>query len=86
LLTAILGEKYVVNFETIEAFNDYKRTCYPNVTPNVPGVKIPARLLYDTGERQTNTSIPSAQDQPTRNQNDPPNAVSDGLGTACLGQ
>jgi starch-binding outer membrane protein, SusD/RagB family len=86
LLTAILGEKYVVNFETIEAFNDYKRTCYPNVTPNVAGVKIPARLLYDTGERQTNTSIPSAQDQPTRNQNDPPNAVSDGLGTACLGQ
>jgi hypothetical protein len=86
LLAAILGEKYVVNFQTIEAWNDYKRTCYPNVTPNVAGVKIPARLPYDTNERQTNTSIPQAQDQPTRNQNDPPNAVSDGLGQACRGQ
>jgi hypothetical protein len=86
LLAAILGEKYVVNFQTIEAWNDYKRTCYPNVTPNVAGVKIPARLPYDTNERQTNTSIPQAQNQPTRNQNDPPNAVSDGLGQACKGQ
>ena len=86
LLAAILGEKYVVNFQTIEAWNDYKRTCYPNVTPNVAGVKIPARFLYDAGERQTNTSIPATQDQPTRNQNDPANAVSDGLGTTCLGQ
>jgi hypothetical protein len=75
-----------VNFQTIEAWNDYKRTCYPNVTPNVAGVKIPARLPYDTNERQTNTSIPQAQNQPTRNQNDPPNAVSDGLGQACKGQ
>jgi hypothetical protein len=86
LLAAILGEKYVVNFETIEAWNDYKRTCYPNVTPNLPNLKIPARLPYDANERQTNTSIPPAQSQPTRNQNDPPNAVSDGLGTACKGQ
>jgi hypothetical protein len=86
LLAAILGEKYVVNFQTIEAWNDYKRTCYPNITPNVAGLKIPARLPYDAGERQTNTSIPPAQDQPTRNQNDPANAVSDGLGTTCLGQ
>jgi len=88
LLAAILGEKYVVNFQTIEAWNDYKRTCYPNVTPNVAGLKIPARFLYDTGERQTNTSIPPAQSQPTRNQNDPVNAFSDGFGpgTACLGQ
>ena len=86
LLAAILGEKYVVNFQTIEAWADYKRTCYPNVTPNVAGLKIPARFLYDAGERQTNTSIPPAQDQPTRNQNDPANTVSDGLGTTCLGQ
>ena len=87
LLAAILGEKYIVNFQTIEAWNDYKRTCYPNVTPNLAGLKIPARFLYDTNERQTNTSIPQAQDQPTRNQNDPPNAVSDGQGaTACVGQ
>jgi hypothetical protein len=85
-LADILGEKWIVNFQTIEAWNDYKRTCFPNITPNLPNLKIPARFLYDAVERQTNTSIPEAQNQPTRNQNDPPNATSDGLGDACLGQ
>jgi hypothetical protein len=85
-LADILGEKWIVNFQTIEAWNDYKRTCYPNITPNLPNLKIPARFLYDTNERQTNTNIPEAQNQPTRNQNDPPNTVSDGQGGACLGQ
>jgi hypothetical protein len=85
LLREILTEKYVALFESIEVWNDYKRTCWPNLTPTVPNVKIPARLLYDAGERQTNTSIPGAQDQPTRNQNDPPNAT-DITGARCLGQ
>jgi hypothetical protein len=85
LLREILTEKYIALFGSIEPFNDYKRTCFPNVTPTASGQKIPARLLYDARERQTNTNVPGAQAQPTRNDNDPPNATSID-GTACLGQ
>jgi starch-binding outer membrane protein, SusD/RagB family len=86
LLAEILTEKYIADFQTIEAWNDYKRTCSPNLVPVVSGRKIPARLYYDASERQTNTSIPVPSQQPTRNANDPPNAVSDATGQACLGQ
>jgi hypothetical protein len=86
LLREILTEKYIALFLTIEPWNDYRRTCFPNLTPTVNGVKIPARLPYDARERQTNTSIPPAQNQPTRNQNDPANATSDGTGEVCRGQ
>jgi hypothetical protein len=85
LLKAILTEKYVAMFQNIEAWNDYKRTCFPNFTPTVPGLIIPARLFYDLSERQTNTSIPDPTAQPSRNENDPPNATDD-FGNACLGQ
>jgi hypothetical protein len=85
LLLEILTEKYIALFESIEPWNDYKRTCYPNLTPTVSGQKVPARLLYDAGERQTNSSIPPAQSQPTRNPNDPANAT-DPTGARCLGQ
>ena len=85
LLKAILTEKYIAEFQNIEAWNDYKRTCFPNFTPTVPGLIIPARLFYDLSERQTNTSIPAPQDQPSRNANDPANATDD-FGNACKGQ
>jgi starch-binding outer membrane protein, SusD/RagB family len=85
LLQAILTEKYVAEFQNIEAWNDYKRTCFPNFTPTVTGLIIPARLFYDLSERQTNTSIPAPQAQPSRNANDPANAFDD-FGGACKGQ
>ena len=85
LLREILTEKYIVLFQTLEIWNDYKRTCFPNLTPAVEGGKIPARLFYDTAERQTNTSIPAPETQPFRNRNDPANAT-DPFGQVCLGQ
>jgi hypothetical protein len=85
LLREILTEKYIALFGSIEPYNDYKRTCFPNLRPTATGQKIPARLLYDARERQTNTNVPGAQAQPTRNDNDPPNTTSID-GTACLGQ
>ena len=86
LLQEILTEKYIATFQSFEAFNDYKRTCFPNLTPTVTGRKIPARFFYDTNERQTNTNIANLT-QPTRNDNDPANTtVLDGSGAACLGQ
>jgi hypothetical protein len=86
LLNEILTEKYIAMFQNIEVWNDYKRTCTPNLAPVDPNRKIPARLYYDSGERQTNSNIPEASAQPTRNENDPPNTVSDGTGAVCLGQ
>jgi hypothetical protein len=83
LLQEILTEKYIALFQTIEAWNDYKRTCFPNVTPTKAGAKIPARFFYDAAERATNPNIPS--NQPARNANDPANAT-DPFGNACLGQ
>jgi len=85
LLHAILQEKYIAMFQNIEAYNDYKRTCFPNLTPTVEGLIIPARFFYDTSERQTDTNIPSPDAQPTRNANDPANAFDD-FGVACTGQ
>ena len=87
LLQEILTEKYIALFGTIEPWNDYKRTCFPNIAPpsTARGKKFPARLLYDANERQTNTNIPGAESQPARNANDPANAT-DPFGNACLGQ
>ncbi len=88
LLKAILGEKYIVLFQNMEVWNDYKRNCYPNITtaPGAPaGAKIPARLYYDGSIRNTNSSIPAPSAQPLRNANDPANTT-DAVGDACLGQ
>jgi hypothetical protein len=90
LLREILTEKYIADFQLgEEAFNDYNRTCYPNLVPTgaAPG-PIPARFYYDANERQTDTSIPPPGQgvNTLRNRDNPPNAVSDGTGERCLGQ
>jgi hypothetical protein len=86
LLGEILTEKYIALFQTIEPFNDYKRTCFPNLPSNVAGQIIPARLFYDVSEVQTNSSLKKANEQPRRNANDPANQVDDVTGAACTGQ
>ena len=90
LLNEILTEKYIVDFQLgEEAWNDYKRTCTPNLVPTAPaGTPIPGRLYYDASEQNTDTNIPApgTGSNTLRNKNDPPNAVSDGTGAACLGQ
>jgi hypothetical protein len=89
LLNEILTEKYIADFQLgEEAWNDYKRTCTPNLAPTAPGQPIPGRLYYDASERNTDTNIPDPNTgvNGIRNKNDPPNTVSDGTGAACLGQ
>jgi len=72
-LDAIMTEKYIVLFQNIETWNDYKRTCIPALSPvnNTTGGVIPGRLLYPLAERQTNPNIPLPSQQPARNWNDP---------------
>ena len=68
-LEKIMNEKYIVLFQNIEAWNDYKRTCFPALTPGNGAVAIPGRLIYPTSERQTNgANVPA---DPVRNWNDP---------------
>ena len=95
LLNEILIEKYIADFQLgLEAWNDYKRTCTPNLVPapdaagGPTGGKIPARFFYDTSELSTDTNYPAAGTGVNgyRNQNDPANATSDGTGAKCLGQ
>lgn len=88
LLVKILEEKYIALFQNYEVYNDWKRTCYPNLTPanQTQGGNIPARFTYPVAERSSNPdNIPAAGEQPRRNANDPVTATS-ADGTACKGQ
>lgn len=77
LLREIMLQKYAALFLNAEAWNDYKRTCLPNVAALVKAgspvqdVPIPARLLYGQAERQSNPNLPPPEQQPLRNRNDP---------------
>jgi SusD family. len=68
-LEQIMKEKYIVLFQNVETWNDYKRTCYPALVPGNGAVAIPGRLLYPTSEHQTNAANVPAD--PVRNWNDP---------------
>lgn len=88
LLTRILEEKYIALFQNYEAYNDWKRTCYPNIAPATQAYQgnVPARFTYPVAERSSNPdNIPDAGAQPRRNANDPVTATS-ADGTACRGQ
>jgi hypothetical protein len=60
LLDSIMTEKYVVTFQNIEAWSDYRRTCTPSLVPYTVGgaTAIPGRLFYGFDERNTNPNIP----------------------------
>lgn len=88
LLTRILQEKYIALFQNYEVYNDWKRTCYPNLQPATQayGGNIPARFTYPIAERTSNPdNIPVPGEQPRRNANDLVNATS-ADGSACNGQ
>jgi hypothetical protein len=87
LLTQILEEKYIALFQNYEVYNDYKRTCYPNLTPasNAYQGNIPARFTYPVAERSANPNVPSVTEQPRRNDNDPVTSTAPN-GAACAGQ
>lgn len=73
LFSEIMIEKYISLFQSLEVWNDLKRTCIPDLTPALGATIIPARFFYPTDERQTNTNIPTVETQPRRNPNDPAN-------------
>ena len=70
LFQEVMLQKYMALFLNPEIMNDYKRTCLPAVV-TYQGEPIPGRLFYDNNERQSNSNIPDALQQPARNDNDP---------------
>jgi starch-binding outer membrane protein, SusD/RagB family len=77
-VNTIMEEKYIALFQNIEVFNDYKRTCYPTITPVVNpsfGGVVPGRIFYAQSETNVNPNAPSVSTQLAtngfRNKNDP---------------
>jgi hypothetical protein len=78
--TQIMEEKYVVQFQNIDNWNDFKRSCVPStVRPYGTAAETPGRMNYASAERNTNPNIPSPNAMPAgttgvsafRNWNDP---------------
>jgi len=65
-LETIIKQKYIAMFCSIESWTDYRRTGFPQLTPNVggdhnqnPGGAIPRRFAYPQTERLYNKNFPS---------------------------
>lgn len=71
LFREIMTEKYIAQFQNVDAFNDYKRTCIPEVKPVGTAQAVIGRILYSDTERAANPNIPAPTNQPARNDNDP---------------
>jgi hypothetical protein len=77
-LASVMEEKYIAMFQNIEVFNDYKRTCYPAITPVAHSIfngVVPGRLFYAQSETNVNPNAPQVSQQlgtnGFRNDNDP---------------
>jgi len=58
-LEDVMLEKYIAQFQNIDVWNDYKRTCYPKeITPYSSATEVPGRLPYASAERNANPNIP----------------------------
>jgi hypothetical protein len=79
----IMTEKYIAQYQNIDVWNDYKRTCLPGtIAPPTGSAEVMGRMVYGQGERNANANIPApniypagtsaaAVGSPFRNWNDP---------------
>ncbi|HKJ00915.1 MAG TPA: SusD/RagB family nutrient-binding outer membrane lipoprotein, partial [Longimicrobiales bacterium] len=76
-MAELMTAKYIALFLNPEIWNDYKRTCYPQVVPPAGAVslaghlQVPPGFYYPISERQTNTNIPENDETVLRKANDP---------------
>ncbi|HYJ80064.1 MAG TPA: SusD/RagB family nutrient-binding outer membrane lipoprotein, partial [Longimicrobiaceae bacterium] len=73
-LEQIMVEKWIAQFQNVDVYSDYRRTCYPRLVPggptvNVSAAQIPGRVPYGGNERLQNPNIPPPSQQPARNWN-----------------
>lgn len=62
-LNDIMTEKYILTFQNVEAWSDWKRTCLPARAPARNQTVIPGRLYYGETEEQTNDNTPASTAQ-----------------------
>jgi hypothetical protein len=62
-LQSVMEEKYISLFQNLEVWNDWKRTCVPQLRPAFGRPGVPRRLFYGQTEEQTNPNTPSSADQ-----------------------
>jgi hypothetical protein len=75
----VMTEKYIAQYQNIDVWADYKRTCIPTLTPNGGATEVLGRLPYGSAERTANNNVPLPSNYPTgttgvspvRNWNDP---------------
>jgi hypothetical protein len=75
----VMLEKYIAQFQNIDVWNDYKRTCIPTLARYQTAAEIPGRLPYGSAERTANPNLPlptaypalTTGSAPLRNWNDP---------------
>ena len=74
-LQSIMEEKYIALFQNVEAWSDYRRTCFPVLDPAGTATAVPGRVYYGQAEENANPNTPTvaAQDGANggRNPNDP---------------
>jgi hypothetical protein len=64
-LDDIMTEKYLSQFQNIDTWNDFKRTCIPStIRPYSTATEVPGRMNYAAAERSTNPNIPSPNAYP----------------------
>lgn len=78
-LEQIMVEKWIVQFQNIDAYTDWRRTCFPRLVPGgpsagsppVPASRVPGRFVYGSTERQQNPNFSNLapNDQPADNWN-----------------
>jgi starch-binding outer membrane protein, SusD/RagB family len=61
-LEEIMVEKWIVQFQNVDAFSDWRRTCYPRLIPGGPGdptpaARVPGRYVYGSTERNQNPNF-----------------------------
>lgn len=75
----VMLEKYIAQFQNIDVWADYKRTCIPTLARYQTATEIPGRLPYGSAERTANPNLPlptaypagTTGPAPLRNWNDP---------------
>lgn len=71
-LEQIMVEKWIAQFQNIDVYSDWRRTCYPRLVPggptvNVSAASIPGRVPYGSSERLQNPNVPAPSAQPAKN-------------------
>jgi starch-binding outer membrane protein, SusD/RagB family len=61
-LEQIMVEKWIAQFQNVDVYSDWRRTCFPRLVPGgpnspTPAARVPGRYVYGSTERQQNPNF-----------------------------